>query len=263
MGQPIHSLPRVILLAVCLTLTPLLQAEEQSPAAPPAADPPTAEDPHAHRYEFRDKHDPNGIGKFYMDREIAHVMGAAGIPWLERPERETEESLSLLIDSLDLKPGEHAADIGAGSGVLTFRMADRVGPKGLVWAVDIQPEMLEAIQDRMLEKKVANVRPHLCTLKETKLPPESLDLALFVDVYHELEYPYEVLLDLSKRMKTGGRIVLVEYRKEDPEVPIKLVHKMHAAQVRKELAPPELKLQWKKTLDVLPRQHIIIFEKQP
>jgi len=230
-------------------------AEEQPD---PASDPESNE-----RYEFREEHDPNGIGKFYMGREIAHVMGVGGIPWLERPQRETEESLSKLIDSLKLQEGDHAADIGAGSGVLTFRMAERVGKSGLVWALDIQPEMLEALDLRREELKIAQVKPLLCTVKETKLPPESIDLALFVDVYHELEFPYEMMLDLSQRMKVGGRVVLVEYRKEDPKVPIKEVHKMHAAQVRRELGLPEFKLKWKETLDVLPRQHIIIFEKQP
>lgn len=214
-------------------------------------------------YEFRDKHDPNGIGKFYMGREIARVMGAAAISWLERPEREKEESLSKLIDSLKLTEGDRVADIGAGSGVLTFRMAEKVGPTGKVWALDIQPEMLEAIEKRMEERKITNVEPLLCSVKETKLPPSSIDLALFVDVYHELEYPYEMMLDLSQRVKPGGKIVLVEYRKEDPEVLIKLVHKMTAAQVRREMELPEFKLAWKETLDVLPLQHIVVFEKQP
>lgn len=215
------------------------------------------------RYEFREEHDRNGIGKFYMNREIAHVMGAGAISWLERPEREKEESLTKLVESLGLKEGDQVADIGAGSGVLTFRMSEKVGPNGKIWAVDIQPEMLEAISKKIEENEVGNVEPLLCTVKETKLPDDSLDLALFVDVYHELEFPYEVVLDLAGKMKTGGRIVLVEYRKEDPDVPIKLVHKMSAGQVRKEFSLPEFKLKWKETLDVLPLQHIIIFEKQP
>lgn len=226
------------------------------PDPPPVSDKPEL-------YEFREKHDPNGIGKFYMEREIARVMGYGGISWLERPEREKEESLTKLVESLDLKEGDQVADIGAGSGVLSFRMSKKVGPNGKIWAVDIQTEMLEAINKKIEEQKVTNVEPLLCTVKETKLPAALIDLALFVDVYHELEFPYEVILDLSKKMKPGGRIVLVEYRKEDPDVPIKLVHKMLEGQVRKEFAFPEFRLKWKKTIDVLPLQHIIIFEKQP
>ncbi|MFM8222587.1 MAG: class I SAM-dependent methyltransferase, partial [Planctomycetaceae bacterium] len=177
------------------------------------------------RYQFRRLHDPNGIGKFYMGREIAHVMGFAGAPWLERPEREREEATSRMIEALDLKPGMTVADIGAGSGVITVLMAKQVLPGGRVVAVDVQQEMLDLLADKLKVQQVENVDLLLGTAKSPRLDPESIDLALMVDVYHELEFPYEMLLELSRAMKPGGRVVFVEFRLEDPDVPIKLVHK--------------------------------------
>lgn len=213
------------------------------------------------RYEFRADHDPNGIGKFYMGREIAHVMGFAAAPWLERPEREREERTSQMIRSLRLKPGMTVADIGAGSGVITLRMANQVGKTGKVYAVDIQQEMLDLLADKLNRGNIENIELVLATNKSPRLPENSLDLAIMVDVYHELEFPYESMLELSKCMKPGGRIVLVEFRLEDPNVPIKLVHKMSVAQARKELGLPEFGLKWKETIGVLPWQHVIVFEK--
>lgn len=213
------------------------------------------------RYEFREDHDPNGIGKFYMGREIAQVMGYAAAPWLERPEREQEERISLLIETLDLKPGMVVADLGAGSGRLSLMMAAQVGETGKVYAVDIQREMLDLIADKVNRRNLRNVELVLADAKSPRLKPQSVDLALLVDVYHELEYPYEVMLALSQAVKPGGRIVLVEFRREDPQVPIKLVHKMTEAQVKKELSLPEFSLKWKETVGVLPWQHIIIFER--
>lgn len=219
------------------------------------------------RYETRKDHDPNGIGKFYLGREIAHVMGfgpmGQGAEWLERAVREKEERLSLLIKSLDLKPGMVIADIGAGSGVISVLMAEKVLPEGKVVAVDVQQEMLDRLRDNLKKMKITNVEPLRGTQKTTQLKPSSIDLAIMVDVYHELEFPYEMLLDISKSLKTGGRLVFVEYRKEDPEVPIKLVHKMTEEQVKKEAASPEFGLKWSKTIGVLPWQHVIVFEKQP
>lgn len=220
------------------------------------------EDENAKRYEFRRNHDPNGIGKFYMGREIAYVMGFAAAPWLERPEREREEATTKMIDSLKLKPGMVVADIGAGSGVLTLMMAGPVGEKGKVVAVDIQQEMLDLLAGKLKERKIDNVELVLGTMKSPRLPKESIDLALMVDVYHEFEFPYEMMLEISKAMKPGGRVVFVEFRMEDKEVPIKVVHKMTQAQVKKEIGLQEFKLKWKETVDVLPWQHIIIFEKQ-
>lgn len=212
------------------------------------------------RYEYRKEHDPDGIGKFYMGREIAEVMGHLAAGWLERPEREKEEQPTTLLKSLDIKPGAVIADIGAGSGYFTFRLADRVGPKGKIYAVEIQQEMLDIIQKRMKESKVANVEPILGTISDPKLPANSVDLVLMVDVYHEFSHPWEMTEAMVRSLKPGGRIVFVEYRLEDPDVPIKLVHKMTEKQVRKEMEPHPLR--WVKTDDILPRQHIIIFEKK-
>ena len=180
------------------------------------------------RYEIRKDHDPNGIGKFYMDREIAHVMGfgpgGQGAEWLERAVREKEEKLTLLIKSLDLKPGMVVADIGAGSGVISVLMAEKILPDGKVLAVDVQQEMLDRLRENTKRMKITNIEPVKGTQQTTSLTPGSVDLAIMVDVYHELEFPYEMLLDISKSLKPGGRIAFVEYRKEDPDVPIKLVH---------------------------------------
>jgi precorrin-6B methylase 2 len=212
-------------------------------------------------YTFRRDHDPNGIGKFYLGREIAHVMGFAGVDWLERDNREQEERLTLLVESLKLKPGMAVADIGAGSGVLTLMMASEVGQTGTVFAVDIQQEMLDRLSDKLNNLDVKNVQLVRGTAKSPKLEPESVDLAVMVDVYHEFDFPWEMLLELSSAMKPGGRIAFVEYRKEDPEVPIKLVHKMTEKQVRREAERPEFGLTWKETIGILPRQHIVVFER--
>ncbi|ADG69996.1 Methyltransferase type 11 [Planctopirus limnophila DSM 3776] len=225
-----------------------------------ANEPPVALEP-APRYTFREDHDPNGTGKFYMGREIALVMSFHGAPWLERPEREEEERLSKLVQLLDLKPNQVAADIGAGSGVITMMMADQVGPKGKVLAVDIQQEMLDLLADKLNRRNLLNVDLVLGTEKSPKIAPGTLDLALMVDVYHELEFPYEMMKEMAASLKPGGRLVFVEYRREDPEVPIKLIHKMSEAQVRKEAEQPEFGLKWKATHKDLPRQHVIVFEK--
>ena len=213
------------------------------------------------RYEFRKEHDPNGQGKFYMGRELAMVMSFHGAPWLERPEREEEERLSTLVAQLGLKPGMVVADVGAGSGVLSLMMAHEVGDTGKVLAIDIQQEMLDLLGDKIMNHKIKNVELVLGTEKSPKLKEASIDLALMVDVYHEFEYPYEMTLELAKALKPGGRIAFVEYRREDPQVPIKLVHKMTEAQVKKEISLPEFGLKWKETIDKLPRQHIVVFER--
>lgn len=212
-------------------------------------------------YSYREDHDPNGIGKFYMDREIAYVMGFGAAPWLERPEREREEQLTKMVKSLKLKPGMVVADVGAGSGVISLRMARFVGAKGKVLAVDIQEEMLELLSKKLEQRKVKNVEPVLGTIRSPRLEDGSVDLAIMVDVYHEFSHPYEMMLGISRAMKPGGRVVFVEFRKEDREVPIKLVHKMSVEQVRREMSPPELNLKFAETIDVLPWQHIIVFEK--
>ena len=210
-------------------------------------------------YTTRADHDPDGIGKFYMGREIAQVMGHEAADWLDRPEREAEEAPSMLLKALKLKPGQSIADIGAGSGYLTFPMAQMVAPTGKVYAEEIQQEMLDIIHQRMQERNIKNISMVLGTISDTKLPEKSVDLILLVDVYHEFDHPYEMTKSMVRALKPGGRLVFVEYRKEDPNVPIKLVHKMTEKQVRHEMSLFPIK--WVETINVLPRQHIIIFRR--
>lgn len=214
------------------------------------------------RYEFRSDHDPNGIGKFYMGREIAHVMGFAGANWLERRNREEEERTALMVKTLRLKPGMTVADIGAGTGRISLMMAENVGDDGKVLAVDIQQEMLDLMAEKLTKTGRKNVELVKGTEKSPELEPESVDLALMVDVYHEFNYPYEMMRELSQALKPGGKVVFIEFRLEDPDVPIKLIHKMTEVQVRKEMSPPEFNLKWSETIGVLPWQHMIIFEKR-
>ena len=216
--------------------------------------------PVAPRYEFRQQHDPDGIGKFYLGREIAQVMGHEGADWLERPEREAEENSTLLLASLKVKPGDAVADIGAGTGYYTRRLAKLVGPQGVVYAEDIQPEMLVLLTNKLAETGLTNVRPVLGTITDPKLPRASLDMILMVDVYHEFDHPYEMTAAMVEALKPGGRMIFVEFRGEDPKVAIKPVHKMTEAQVRKEMAV--FPLEWVETLDNLPLQHIIVFRRQ-
>jgi len=211
------------------------------------------------RYEVRAQHDPDGIGKFYMGREIAHVMGHQAADWLERPERENEERPDLLLNALGIKAGENVADIGAGSGYYTRRLAKLVGDKGIIYAVDIQPEMLDLLTNKMAELKIHNVKPILGEITDPKLPPSSVDLILMVDVYHEFDHPYEMVKAMIASLKPGGRLVFVEFRGEDPKVPIKPLHKMTEAQVRREMSVHAL--EWSETKEVLPRQHIFIVKK--
>ena len=203
---------------------------------------------------------PDGIGKVYMGREIAKVMSYFGASWLERPERQEEERPDLVLAALDLKPGMKVADIGAGSGYYSSRMAERVGPEGIVYAVDVQPEMVEILRLQMKQQHVTNVTPVLGTETDPKLPAGALDLAIMVDVYHELAYPYEMLAAIVKSLKPGGRVVFVEFRGDDPKVPIKPVHTMTEAQVRKEVAAHPL--EWVTTQTNLPWQQVIVFRKK-
>jgi ubiquinone/menaquinone biosynthesis C-methylase UbiE len=215
----------------------------------------------APRYETRAEHDPNGIGKFYLGREIAHVMGHRAAGWLERPEREEEERTDLLITALKFKSGDIVADIGAGTGYISERIAAQVGEKGVVYAEDIQQEMLDLLQRKLNLKGIKNVRPLLGTATDPKLPEAGVDLIILVDVYHELDLPYEMTANMIRGLKPGGRLVFVEFRKEDPAVPIKEVHKMSEEQVKKEMAAfPELA--FVENIAVLPQQHILVFRRQ-
>ena len=216
-------------------------------------------DPENPRYTYRTQHSRDGIGKFYMGREIAHVMGHLGSGWLERPSRELEERPQILIKSLKLKKGDNVADIGVGTGYFARRIARVIGSKGTVYGVDIQPEMLELLAKNLGKIGIKNVKGVLGTIKNPNLPANSIDLALMVDVYHEFSHPHEMLQNLCLALKTGGRIAFVEYRMEDPNVPIKLLHKMSQLQVMKEVTPHPL--EWVETISVLPRQHVIVFQK--
>ena len=213
-------------------------------------------------YETRLEHDPNGIGKFFMNREIAQVMGHQAWPWLERPEREEEEGTERLIAALHLKTGDAVADIGAGSGFFSWRMAKLVGDKGKIYAVEIQQEMLDLLMKNMSQRRVAStVVPILGTITDPQLPAASCDLMLMVDVYHEFDHPYEMVAAMIPALKPGGRIAFVEFRKEDPKVSIKLLHKMSEAQVKLEMSVhPNLEFQ--EIIETLPQQHIIIFQKK-
>jgi len=209
-------------------------------------------------YEQRLIHSPDGIGKFYMGREIAKVMGHTGALWLERPSRETEEQPSKVVNALNLKPNDVVADIGAGTGYMSFRIAPLL-TKGKVFAVDIQPEMLDIIEFLNKENNITNVEPILATLTNPNLPPESVDLALMVDAYHEFENPREVIEGIFRALKPGGKAALVEYRGENPFIMIKRLHKMSQRQVRKEMQA--VGLVWRETKNLLPQQHLMVFEK--
>lgn len=209
-------------------------------------------------YETRRNHDPEATGKFYQGREIAHVMGYAGASWLERPERVDEELPDQVVAQMKLKPTDVVADVGAGTGYFSFRIS-RVVPQGKVFAVDIQPEMLHVIEQRKKQLNAANVIAVRSTEKSVNLPDNSVDVVLFVDVYHEFEFPYEMMQSIVKALKPGGRVIQIEYRGEDPEVPIKPSHKMTVKQARKEME--FVGLTWKETKDFLPQQHFLVFEK--
>jgi SAM-dependent methyltransferase len=201
---------------------------------------------------------PGGIGKFFHGREIAEVMGHPGIGWLERDEREKEEAPTKAIAALELKKSEVIADIGAGSGYYSFRIAPLI-PQGKVVAIDIQQEMLEFLAKRSKELNVANVEPHLGAVDDLKLPAGSLDSALMVDAYHEFDHPREMLESLHKALKPGGRIFLLEFRAEDPQVPIKALHKMTEAQARLEFEAAGFRFVSNKRH--LPWQHFMVFER--
>ncbi len=253
------SLPNLLRQRLARWLT-LLVCCQWSAFLLPAADSLAVPSAKTNLYELRQPHDPDGIGKFYRGREIAQVMGHEAAPWLERAEREQEEHSNQLVKELQLRPGQVVADIGAGTGYFSRRLALKVGPTGKVFAEDIQPEMLVLLTNRMARLGITNVTPILGTTIDPKLPAASVDLVLMVDVYHEFDWPFEMMEAICRSLKPGGRVAFVEFRGEDPTVPIKRLHKMTEAQVRKEMAA--LPLRWVETNRKLPWQHIIIFSKQ-
>ncbi len=219
-----------------------------SPAAEPAS-------PYTAGPKTRD-----GIGKYYFGREIAHYMTHEGAPWLDRPERDQEERPDLVLAALALRTGDVVADIGCGTGYFSWLLAAAVGPRGRVYGEEIQPEMLAQLAAGMKARHVTNVIGVLGTLDDPRLP-EPVDLAILVDVYHEVSQPAELIAALCRQLKPGGRIAFVEYRGEDPRVPIKPLHKMTEAQVIKEMTAQPL--EHVATVRTLPRQHVIIFRKKP
>jgi ubiquinone/menaquinone biosynthesis C-methylase UbiE len=194
-------------------------------------------------------------------RRIAPVMGYQGADWLERPERIEEESPNTALDALKIQKGDVVADIGAGSGYMTVRLAERVGPTGKVFANDVQPQMIQMLKDRITKAKITNVVPVEGTADDPKLGAASVDLELLVDVYHELGQPQAMLRHLRTALKPNGRLVLVEYRKEDPTIPIRYEHKMSVAEAKMEVEAEGFALS--KVDESLPRQHILIFTVKP
>jgi precorrin-6B methylase 2 len=238
------SLSATVLVAVLLCVAMLTHADSAKPSERYARVPAGAD----------------GIGKRYMGRDIAGVMGWQGAAWLEREEREREERTDLLLTALQLKPGMVVADIGAGTGYLARRMAPAVSPGGKVLAVDVQPEMLAILRSTVRQTGLTQIQPLLGAEDDVRLPASTVDMAIMVDVYHELAFPYEVLASIVRALKPGGQLVFVEYRAEDPNVPIKALHKMSEAQIKREAAAHSLV--WERTVGVLPWQHLVVFSKR-
>ncbi|AHJ98724.1 Methyltransferase type 11 [Hymenobacter swuensis DY53] len=209
-------------------------------------------------YERRPPQDLNGIGKYYLGRQIAHVMGHEGASWLERADRQQEEGTDILLRELKLKPTDVVADIGAGTGFFTFRISPLV-PRGRVLAVDIQPEMLTALRETKDRIRANNVVPVRGTTDNPNLPAKGVDVVLIVDAYHEFDHPREMMRAIRNSLAPAGRVALVEYRAEDAEVPIKRIHKMSIAQARREMAALGLRLT--DSIESLPQQHLLIFQR--
>lgn len=209
-------------------------------------------------YSFKPAH-PDGTGKVYLGREIAGIMGTAGGRWLNRDSRQQEENVNLAISRLPIRANSVVADIGAGTGYYTFRIASKV-PEGKVYAVEVQDEFIAALQAHKARLDLRNVEVVRGNSRSPQLPESSVDLVLMVDVYHELEFPREMLQAIHRALKPGGKLLLLEYRAEDPNVPIKELHKMSVAQVRRELEANHFKFHKKE--DFLPMQHFLLFERR-
>ena len=247
------TIPRLLRLLCVLIAGWTLARAAEAPTTPPGAS------ESAPTYEFRPG-SFDGTGKWFLGREIAHFMSHQGAPWLERDERETEEAPHRLVTALGLRAGDRVGDVGAGSGYLTWRMARVVGPTGRVYANDIQPEMIAILKTNMAARGITNVVPVLGTTTDPRLPANTLDLILLVDVYHECDHPWEMTRRMIDALKPGGRLVFVEYRGEERWIPIKPLHKMTADQVRKEMALHP-RLTFVENLTQLPRQHVLVFRK--
>lgn len=246
-----------ILLVLVTVVLPSSSAAAEEPARThPSASPSTlpATQP---VYTYR-RRTFDGIGKIYHGREIAQVMGHLGAGWLERPEREQEEATRKAIDLMDFKPSDVVADIGAGTGFFSFPIAQRVA-KGKVLAVDIQQEMLDLVTRKAKELGVKNVEPVLGTVSDPKLPENTVDAVLMVDAYHEFDHPFEMMTAIRRALKPGGRVILIEYRGEDPAVYIKPLHKMTEKQVRLEMEA--VGLTFVANRKDLPKQHLLIFQR--
>lgn len=239
--------------ALLVSAALLLHGSESSAAA--GAQPAAASPSPAYQYGPPSR---DGIGKFHMGREISHVMGHLGASWLERYSREREERTDLLVRNLPLESDSVVADIGAGTGYFSFRIAGLV-PRGKVLAVDIQPEMLEIIETRKSEGGPQNVETILGATDDPRLPDAAVDLVLLVDAYHEFEWPREMGEGIFRALRPGGTLVLVEYRGEDPSVPIKRLHKMTRRQAIHEMEA--VGLAWERTERFLPQQHFMVFRK--
>ena len=223
------------------------------------SDVPTARPADSAGYETRPPRDPSGIGRYYLGRQIAHVMGHEGADWLERDDRATEEGTALLIKSLSIQPTYTVADLGAGTGYFSFRLATLV-PNGRVLAEDIQPEMIAELNQRKQKKQATNVQPVLGTTTDPHLPASSVDLVLLVDAYHEFDHPREMGRAIRNALRPRtGRLALVEYRAEDPNVPIKPIHKMTVDQAKREMSAVGLELVEVK--EDLPQQHLMLFRR--
>jgi precorrin-6B methylase 2 len=205
-----------------------------------------------HIYAFQSEHPLSG-------RKIAPVMGVTGADWLDRSERESEENPDGALDAIVIKPGMVVADVGAGTGYMSLRLAKRVGPSGKVYAEDVQPEMLRRLRQNAAEAKLNNIQTVLGGEADPKLPPNTLDLILLVDVYHEFSQPQKMLRKMRESLKADGRLVLLEYRKEDPSIPIRPEHKMSVQEVKLEVEAEGFHLD--QVLETLPRQHILILTK--
>lgn len=244
---------RQTLLVLSLAIPLAACAAESAPDAAVTAEAGESTNPYTTGRPSRD-----GIGKFYLGREISFVMGHRAAGWLERPAREREERTDLLIDALPLEPDHVVADIGAGTGYFSFRIAERV-PQGKVLAVDIQPEMLAFVDARRARGDGDNVETVLGTVTDPMLPEAGVDLILLVDAYHEFSHPAEMGQAMADALAPGGRLVLIEYRAEDPRVMIKPLHKMSEDQARKEMAA--VGLEWERTESFLPQQHFMVFRR--